>query len=256
MRVAISLLLIISSVFASWVESEAQTRTRQDRYKVRQQRIKSMSTFVYPYVNGNKVQRGHLIEQVIYNERGENEIFKKFNTDGSISYLHKYEYDPRTHELMKERILHADETLHSEIVYKYDEKRNIIEERETDSTGSLIRVTTFDYDKDKHPVEKVEKDGSGNMRERWSYTYENGRIKEIKMFTPDGTMFMRRTYDYNARKQLKMMYTFKDDGSVFSYIEYWYDMKGNKMKSMRYNGHEEPIQELVYKYIFFDGRNN
>lgn len=247
-------LFIIIGAF-TYFELKAQARTQEEMTEIRNKRIKYKRVYAYDVVNGQESKEGYMMHLVYYEPSGKTLEMKEYNSAGTLSLIHKFEYKPNSQLLIKETIGPRNETPHQILLYEYDDKKNITQIKVLDSLQKHVKNIFFKYSPDNKLLAKEEKSLDNKVLQKWVYTYnKNNKLDTLKLYK-ENQLYMMWVHEYNARGQLRKMYTLNPDGSLFSFTQYTYDMKDNVMEERREDASNTLTQVLRYRYEYYDGRN-
>lgn len=162
-----------------------------------------------------------------YDTMGNITEYNWVGVDGSCEHYTFWEYDENGN-LVKETSVNF-----------YGDDNVTLYENETDTQGNVVSRTTYD--------------NFGECLAKRTYEYhDNGGVKKETRYLPDGTLQEELFYDEHGNMLDDKYY---QDGELYihSTIEYEYDNKGNKTKSVSLSA--EFPKELTYKN-YYDEQGN
>ncbi len=113
----------------------------------------------------------------------------------------------------------------------FDEKGNLIEQKEYVPWDTLNKIETFKYD-------------------------EKGNLVQKGWLHPDSSVINKYSYTYNDKGDFTNLITYKSDGTVSSKETRKYDDKGNKTQDSCVNNDGSVLYNSRYVFTAFDDKGN
>lgn len=144
-------------------------------------KIKSYKETSYKVVEKNgKIQKGEIIEdsmplipsstKIVFNKHGNKIEESWFNTNEGMLLKNTYKYD------RKRNIVEQGGSFKKKFTYEYDEKGNKTKEIICDFDGGLICTITYVFDEKGNKTERSVYDSKGNLERK--YIYIDDKIKK------------------------------------------------------------------------------
>ena len=83
----------------------------------------------------------------------------------------------------------------------FDNKGNVIEEKEYDKTGKLEKRTTYEYNQDNDKIKETRYKANNKVEEILTYKYENELIVERCKYDASKRLISKKKYIYKFRDQ-------------------------------------------------------
>jgi hypothetical protein len=150
-----------------------------------------------------------------------------------------------------EKVIYQEDGSENTFHYTYNEKNLLIEKKVLDQDGELEEINTFEYDDDKLICEKkVDCDMKPVYTKKYKYD-ENGNVLEYEYSSPDPYEFVRYEYFYNEKgeREKSLRYNHKNQLIEKNLMEY--DEKGNLIELTEENQRSNKITRFSY-----DDNNN
>lgn len=180
--------------------------------------------------------KGNLIEEVEY------------NADNSIKYVRIHDYNEDGKECAIKQSC-TDGSIFLETTFKYDDKKNMIEEVDYNADNSIANKTTRKYNDKGKEIEYVRYINGKSMEEKLDLLYDDrGNIIEVIFYVADGSIYSKgkSIFDENNKKIEELRYN--TDGSLYSRSIKKYDDNGNKIEEITYNSKGGISFHNTYKY--------
>jgi hypothetical protein len=168
----------------------------------------------------NSEEEPEQIAEYKYDESGRLLEEKLFAEENELIEWRTYERDSEG-RIIKEFQHYQDGTFDTTI-YIYDDKMRLVEQKKTDTDGFVESVEVNEYEEDNLLSETV-MDGDGNIIEKISYSYNNEGVLE-------------------ASEHLSV------ENAMESRMVNYFDDKGNKYKTLRYNFKNQLIEIVHYEF--------
>lgn len=220
-----------------------------------------LSKFIYKYNQQRK-----MIEMSYYESqdgRGSKLIFKYddkgnkieegiYNVDGSLREKTTFKYNIKNH--VTEFVRSAGEGVGVKMLYKYDEKGNMIEEGTYNAAGSWRETTTHRYDSVGNKIEDAHLNNEGNVLSKINYKFDNKRNNiEALIQRMDGTS-CKFIFKYDNRGN-KIEEVFTNNGKQEWRNTFKFDGKGNKVEENAYGPNGTVFNQKVLS-IKYDSKGN
>jgi len=167
-----------------------------------------------------------------------------FNHAGDISEHYQYKFDERNN--MTEELIYFDEhALVEHHIFTYDQSDKRIEEKVTYEEGGEI-IVEYSYDEHGNMVQRLQKDSEGEIEETEKFEYDNGKIMRTFLYDVDNMEVNRREYAYNENGKLIKFSFFSADPDASFVTENFYDEKGVREKTLKYNSKNQLIEKTIY----------
>lgn len=156
-----------------------------------------------------------------------------------------------------ERIYSKNGKIDSKQTYIYNDKGNIIEQKEYDSDGNLKLQTTYNYDDNGNKIE--ENTFGGYQTQKTTYKYDDKRREVESLITLsfqgiNGSAELRITKEYDQKGNIIEEKNYNNHNKLSSKGIYTYDERGNKIKEIFINlDSKKPEEKNIYIY---DKNNN
>ncbi|MCD6013286.1 MAG: hypothetical protein K0Q79_3148 [Flavipsychrobacter sp.] len=229
--------------------------------------------------NGN----GKLEDSTLYqvDVRGNKEDWNRYKSDGTLEWNHNTEYDNQGNRIEWSEYYRGK--LKNRHTYKYDDKKNIIEENFYDGDGRIKLKEVFSYDDKGNMTQVIDYNQNGNYQSRYTYKYDSkGNVVEEKAFDREkSTKYKMLVTKYDAEdnpieviqygENGKVVYqckldkrgnhtldvTYDKNGKLIEKItqKYVYDEKGNEIENIRYDAKGKPIVKNKYIYSYDTEKN-
>lgn len=217
--------------------------------------LEAYDNITFRYISFN--QQGKIVKK---------ERFEPYNDLVPQSWIDIYEYDKNNNVIKEESSRYTrpsdsnyeEYNLESSYIskYKYNDKQQRIEELyyDEDSKSYKNRVH-YKYDLKGNLIEEI----SSNERRLYVYDERDNLVKEIDL--DEDTLLLRHLkYDKNNRKveliKFRNEYLLYGDVPKFEKEKYFYDNKGNLIRSETYYVKDNDIDELIGKKEYvFDNKN-
>lgn len=198
-------------------------------------KIKSYLETSYKVVEKNgKIQKGEIIEdsmpfspsstKIVFNKHGNKIEEYWFNTNEGLLLKNTYKYD------RKRNIVEQGGSFKKKFTYEYDEKGNKTKEIICDSDGGLICTITYVFDEKGNRTEENVYDSNGNLEFKYTYKYdEKGNVIAEKWYGSKGIISYYR-FVCDEEGKIKELYNMD---SKYTYT-YNYDQKGNWIEKIEY----------------------
>lgn len=195
-------------------------------------KVKSIKSTTYKAIEKfGKIQKGEEVDKLlsIFNEKGN----------------------------FTERIYSKNGKIDSKQTYIYNDKGNIIEQKEYDSDGNLKLQTTYNYDDNGNKIE--ENTFGGYQTQKTTYKYDDKRREVESLITLsfqgiNGSAELRITKEYDQKGNIIEEKNYNNHNKLSSKGIYTYDERGNKIKEIFINlDSKKPEEKNIYIY---DKNNN
>ena len=195
-------------------------------------KVKSIKSTTYKAIEKfGKIQKGEEVDKLlsIFNEKGN----------------------------FTERIYSKNGKIDSKQTYIYNDKGNIIEQKEYDSDGNLKLQTTYNYDDNGNKIE--ENTFGGYQTQKTTYKYDDKRREVESLLTLsfqgiNGSAELRITKEYDQKGNIIEEKNYNNHNKLSSKGIYTYDERGNKIKEIFINlDSKKPEEKNIYIY---DKNNN
>jgi len=158
-----------------------------------------------------------------------NRVVEWVRYKGADSLFEKdtYKYDENGHQDEQDVDEHYPVKQNFKKFYAFDDAGNKVTEREF-SLGKSERTThTWKYDAEGRVTEEDDYWPNGTIQAKIMFTYNAGRLKERKALLPDGSVNNRDVYTYNGNGYKAVLDMYNNQGKLYHYYTYAYDMHGN-----------------------------
>lgn len=133
--------------------------------------------------------------------------------------------------------------------YKYDIKRNIVEQESYNTDGSNPGKTVNVYDLTGNRTEIVKYNSDGTILEKFARKFDaNGNEIERSNYGRGGFILCKINYKYNYLNQLIEEEFTSLNRKDYSKQIYKYDANKNRIETVKYNHKGEFIKKVVFKY--------
>ncbi|HOY30594.1 MAG TPA: hypothetical protein PKW80_01825 [Bacteroidales bacterium] len=181
-----------------------------------------------------------------YDERGNMIKSLSYNHAGDIHEHYRYTFDEENR--MVEQFVYFDE---NEIVehhfFVYDDSNNQIQEKIIYEEGGEAIIEFF-YDENGNMVKRVQKDVDGEVEETETFLFENGRMLCSEMYDEENQLRSRRNYEYNEQGKLVKFTYFTPEPGTGYVTEHYYNEKGLREKTLKYNSGNQLIEKTLFSY--------
>jgi len=158
-------------------------------------------------------------------------------------------------DLLEERRCHYYMSVcdvYDKYIYKYDIKKNKVEEYYYNPKSSLNLKTVFKYDTNRKMIEEAIFCPNGKLKKKITFKYDNkGNKIEEKMYDKDGCIQAKRTYKYDKQGNQIERNLYGQEGSPFitETYNYVYDEAGNWLRKSHFNYNglmSVTVREIIY----------
>lgn len=145
---------------------------------MKKHKIKSYKETFYRVVEKNgEIQKGDIAEdsiplipsstKIVFNKHGNKIEESWFNTNEGLLLKNTYKYD------RKRNIVEQGGSFKKKFTYEYDEKGNKTKEIICDFDGGLICTITYVFDEKGNKTERNVYDSKGNLERKYSYKFDD-----------------------------------------------------------------------------------
>lgn len=168
-----------------------------------------------------------------------------------------YKYDSNNHLVEKDIFNAYYDYLDSKWKYKNDKYGNMIEASVYDylynKEGKLLGIYKYKYDNKKNLIEEEDLTSNGELYRKNVYKYDDkGNRIEYNSYESDGSLSFKHVYKYDDKGNLIDKRRYESDSKLdgINSYKYTYDKKGNWIKKISYYN-EKPtyIQERKIEYF-------
>jgi hypothetical protein len=153
-------------------------------------------------------------------------------------------------------ILSCDATgnLSSRIMYTFDSRSNVIEEKTVDGGASLKKMSLHRYDKQNRLIEDVCIDSILKKNWKQEYSYNSGQLAEISYSSLQDSIINRKRFCYLANNRVYSVSFYDYRNNLISLTKYRYDNQGNAIEMIVYSpdGRIQEKRDYHYKYDNYD----
>jgi len=174
------------------------------------------------------------------------------NSDSSVINT-AYDYNPAGKLLRLSRKHSFDNKLDFVLVYKYDDKGNMINEEKRYRSGITDDKKEYSYDSSGNKVGFIRYTAEGKIIERFSYAYhKNGNLAEENKYDSVGMLISRLVYKYDEKNNETERSRYLSSGKPEVQItwDYEYDKQGNWIvKTLLINGTIARVTKREIEYF-------
>ncbi len=265
MRLLAKLLIALCVACASFVVTNAQSKTKQNQRGYLGPVASVRSETIEYWLDQGRLRHGRrkLDSFQRFDPHGRLLEEKHFRDDGSILWQDNYVYDG-SGRLVESSGTHSKFVyLPSRRAYRYDSRGNLIAENGFDSQGKLVNKNENTYDEKGRKIRwtSMSYHPEENSRpHQWTYDYyESGRVKEECAFSDEGGRFVptdslggphRKLFIYNLQDKPAYVLLFNANGAFAGLESTLYDRRGNELEEVQYDSGGSLKRKTKYSYRF------
>jgi len=167
---------------------------------------------------------------------------------------HSFTYDDKGRLLEDAEIL-PDGSPDIRRTWKYDSRGNEIEHAYFVHDNLVFR-TLKAYDAEGRETRSVEYGSGDSVRSKTRSTYRfKGRLREVKLNEPDGTLRRKALIKYDRRGQMIERREYEVNGILGHRYVFSYDVNGNKTEEIDYYRDERHLPRISKETLTYDAKN-
>lgn len=194
-------------------------------------------------------------------EQGYRHSYSEFDIDGNLlsdtDYNEFDEIDQQTknvfeNNLLKEsKVIQGEDELTEWKTFEYDENGRLIAEK-LHYLDESVDTSTYEYDASGNLVSKTTINSDDEVESRTEWHYSQGKLQSEIVINEDKEIAVQvnNTYDDDGLLSESIIEEFYDKRRTWR--KYFFDDKGNRIKSLRYNHKDQLIE--INRFYYEDGK--
>jgi len=167
-----------------------------------------------------------------------------YNHAGEINEHYVYKYDDKNN-LIEELNYFDEQELAEHRFFKYNEAGKVGEEKVIYMEGGENIITYF-YDEQGNLTKRQQTDIDGEIEETEMMDFINGKLVLAIQTDGENSLMSKREYAYNKDgKIINYIFTAADEDGNFR-TEYYYDEKGIREKTLKYNAKGQLVEKNLF----------
>lgn len=186
----------------------------------------------------------YLVSESEYDNNGNLILAKTYGSTGDINEHYKYIYNEKN-QMVHEINFFDDIEIVEERFCTYDDSGKIAEEKIAYQEGGENIINYF-YDELGNLVKRQQCDVDGNIEELELFEFEGGKLKKNILFNDENKEVSRHEFSYDENGNLLRNSFYSAEANENFVMENFYNEKGIREKSLRYNSKEQLVEKVIY----------